>query len=163
MRSAYASANQIVIGNRLAGLAHGRKIPRNQWESDYLKAEAMLSVWQGGNATPLAMSNAVQRTRRGGPVPQAVATDTRKDAEARLVVHLPPDAWLWIDSKAMHAQTGPRREYTMQVAATWKKTMVIQAVRVIDGVKWVDTKRVECEAGKVAEVAMDFSKARVES
>lgn len=160
---AYASANQIETGNRLAGLAHGRKIPRTQWESDYLKAQAMLGVWQGGNATPLAMADAIQRARRGGPVPAAVATDTPQDTAARLVVHLPADAWLWIDSKHMANQTGPKRTFRMEVKAGWKGTMLVQAVREVDGVKWVDTKTVQCESGKVTEVAMDFRNARAES
>lgn len=42
----YASANKIDVGVRLAELAAGRPIPRAAWESEYHKAEAMLSVWR---------------------------------------------------------------------------------------------------------------------
>ncbi len=41
----WAGANSIEIGSRLAGLAHGRTIPRDQFESDFLKAQAMVQTW----------------------------------------------------------------------------------------------------------------------
>ncbi len=43
----YASANKIVISNRLAGLAHGIAMPRSAWEDEYLKAQAVLWTWRG--------------------------------------------------------------------------------------------------------------------
>lgn len=43
---AYASLNKVDIGVRLAGLAHGRTIPRFAWEQDYAEAEAVLRVWR---------------------------------------------------------------------------------------------------------------------
>lgn len=46
---AYASANRVIVGARLAGLTAGRKISRDNWEELYLKTQAMLDVWsQGG-------------------------------------------------------------------------------------------------------------------
>lgn len=41
----WAGANSIEIGSRLAGLAHGRTIPRDQFEQDYPRALAMLNTW----------------------------------------------------------------------------------------------------------------------
>lgn len=41
----WAGANGIEIGGRLSGLAHGRTIPRDQFESDFVKAQAMLKTW----------------------------------------------------------------------------------------------------------------------
>lgn len=43
----YASANKIIVGNRLAALAHGLPIPRDQWEEDYLKAKEIVNVYRG--------------------------------------------------------------------------------------------------------------------
>lgn len=42
----YASAGQVKLGVRLAGLAHGQAVPRQAWEADYLKAAAALKVWR---------------------------------------------------------------------------------------------------------------------
>lgn len=41
----YAASANIEIGGRLAGLAHGRTIPRDTWEQDYQRAEIMLKTW----------------------------------------------------------------------------------------------------------------------
>lgn len=43
----YASANKIVVGNRLAALAHDVPIPRDQWEEDFLKAKELVNVYRG--------------------------------------------------------------------------------------------------------------------
>lgn len=44
----YASANSIVMPSRIAGLAHGLKVPRGVWEDYFLEVKAMLEVWQAG-------------------------------------------------------------------------------------------------------------------
>ena len=45
---AYASANHIVMPSRVAGLAHGLKVPRSVWEDYFLEVKAMMEVWQAG-------------------------------------------------------------------------------------------------------------------
>jgi hypothetical protein len=42
---AYASDKYIVVGNRLAGLVHGRTVPRAQWEGDYRSVRVYLDTW----------------------------------------------------------------------------------------------------------------------
>lgn len=44
----YASANNIVMPSRIAGLAHGRKVSRDTWEDYYVEVKAMLDVWRQG-------------------------------------------------------------------------------------------------------------------
>lgn len=43
-----ASANGIVLTSRIAGLAHGLKVPRDTWEEAYPEVKAMLDVWRNG-------------------------------------------------------------------------------------------------------------------
>jgi hypothetical protein len=42
---AYASANKVLVGSRVAGLAHGKLVGRDTWEQEYLGVQKMLEVW----------------------------------------------------------------------------------------------------------------------
>lgn len=41
-----ASGNGIVLTSRIAGLAHGLRVPRDSWEEAYSEVKAMLDVWR---------------------------------------------------------------------------------------------------------------------
>jgi uncharacterized protein (TIGR03000 family) len=150
----YASANRIVIGNRLAGLAHNRPIPRQQWEGDYRAVQAMVQVWRNGKADTMASAVAAVRGPAAQPAPS-------KDnlIEGRLVVRFPAGSQLWIDGKHREG-TGPVRSYYMRAAPGWSREMNVRAVMVVDGRKWAVDKKVECRAGETVEVTLTFENAR---
>ena len=42
----YASARNVNLGARLAGLAHGRRVERSYWESSYDVAYGVKEMWR---------------------------------------------------------------------------------------------------------------------
>jgi hypothetical protein len=43
---AWASENYVVVGNRLAGLAHDRTVPRQTWEEDFKQVAVYIQTWK---------------------------------------------------------------------------------------------------------------------
>ncbi len=150
---AYASTpkNQILLNGRLAELAHGHKLPRTQWEQEYLRAKAMIGLWRSGNVTRDSMAAVLGTDRK--------LTDEAPDKlRFAMVITTPPGAEVYLNDRKS-TQSGPRHVFAMKVKADWKSKVTVTAVLG----EQRESKEIECKAGETVEVAMNFEASGVKS
>lgn len=138
----YAAVNGIDMGVRSSDMLYGFKIPRAQFEDDYLKLHAVIDVWRTKNAAGAAA---------------AIKEHDHRKVTTALVVTCPADCTLKLDGVEKKTQ-GEVRKFEALVPADWQHSFTLTASRTVDGKLQEVTETADCRAGHTTAVTVDFDK-----
>lgn len=153
---AYASGNEIELGNRLVALAHGIAMPRDHWEEDFKTAAGVLGVWRNGRKAD-AVKQQQQQLRAEAQARAAEAAEQARleKLETWVVFTCPADTVLYSGGKALK-QTGPVRRLRVKLKPGQQFHYDVLASRTVDGKQLDKAISFDLSHGETKEVAIEF-------